>query len=227
MICLEWLTCCSHEEVPSVSPCGGQHMDPIMTKPQGFGFILQLSPWRGKIHWKVREAAGSWMFCISIGVVVTWVNPFAKHSLSSVLIICEPRYVLYICHSLQLKILKKNKNIEAVKINRQHTRNEYVLSAVSCPQFFWVLIVWSLDTSLSVLFLIFMDLPFDLIWKSMAKLTAKRDELTALSDNLFQPDTEDNWVVDNTYQFTSRRTVESQPRGVLMNRKSLGALIAT
>lgn len=28
---------------------------------------------------------------------------------------------------------------------------------------FWALIVWSLDTSLTDLFLIFMDLPFDLI----------------------------------------------------------------
>lgn len=137
MICLELLTCCSHEEVSSVSPCGGQHMDPIVTKPWGIGFILQLSPWRGKTHWKVREVAGSWMFCILFGVVVTWVNLFAKHSLSSVLMICEPWYVLYICHSLQLKFLKKNKNIEAVKINRHHTntRNEYILLAGSCPQF--------------------------------------------------------------------------------------------
>ena len=137
MICLESLTCYPQEEVSSVSPCGGQHMDPIITKTWGFDFILQLSPWRGKTHWKVRKVAETRTFCISFEVVVTWVNPFAKHSLSSVLMICEPWYVLYICHSLQLKILKKNKNIEAVKINRQHTntRNEYILSAGSCPQF--------------------------------------------------------------------------------------------
>ena len=32
--------------------------------------------------------------------------------------------------------LARTLGVEAVKINRQHTRNEYVLLAVSCPQFF-------------------------------------------------------------------------------------------